>query len=73
MAAGRLPEPGSEYGPCITCEHIDCQETRERARGLCRFCDGVIGYGNRYYSETSLTDGVRELVHANCLEDSLEI
>lgn len=72
MSAGRLPAPGTEYGPCETCEHLDCTATREQARTICHYCVGVIGYENRYYNDET-PSGERTLVHADCLEKALEL
>ncbi len=67
MAAGILPKPGSEYGPCEgTCNHRDCAETRQTAAKVCEFCKMPIGYGVRFY------DDVAGICHANCLEDYLD-
>jgi hypothetical protein len=66
MAAGILPVPGTEYGPCDTdCKHEDCAVTREMAVSLCTICEKVIGYGNRFYAETRHP---LRLQHADCLE-----
>lgn len=68
MAAGRLPKPGTEYGPCaVECNHIDCAHTREDAKCVCRICAKPIGYDVRYYDE-----GKRDLVHALCLENEID-
>jgi len=74
MAAGQLPRPGSEFGPCLTeeCGHIDCGQTREMAKQECRYCRKPIGYDRRFYilpSEQNATRG--ELVHATCHEDAI--
>ena len=69
MSAGRLPAPGTKFGPCIpTCKHVDCAATREDATATCRFCLEPIGYECRFYREASGT----KLVHALCLEDDVE-
>ncbi len=69
MAAGRLPPPGSEYGPCEdqTCKHIDCAETRRMAASVCRFCKQIVGYERGFYCEQ---DG--SFVHSSCLEDAID-
>lgn len=72
MAAGRLPNPGTEYGPCEArdCGHKDCAETRRMAAESCNRCGEAIGYDVRYY-ETSCypaPDSARGLGHASCLE-----
>lgn len=70
MAAGRLPEVGTEYGPCEgECKHLDCAETRRMAASVCRYCDGQIGYETRYYSEA---ESPKSYVHARCAEDDAE-
>jgi hypothetical protein len=66
MAAGRLPVPGSEFGPCPEpCQHIDCAATREDAAQVCRICDKPIGYEVRFYQSAG------QLVHAACLEEEI--
>jgi hypothetical protein len=65
MGAGRIPRPGTKYGPCspvvssnsyggppalIYCKHLDCQRSREDAAALCAFCDKAIGYETPFYS-----------------------
>lgn len=65
MAAGRLPTPGSEYGPCeAACQHTDCKLTRDEAESPCSICDKAIGFDVRFYKNP---DG-NGLVHAQCLE-----
>lgn len=50
MAAGMLPLPGTEYGPCVSaCEHRDCAATRTTAESVCPLCGDPIGYETRYY------------------------
>lgn len=61
MAAGTLPAPGTEYGPCAdTCEHSDCAQTREMAGTTCRLCPEAIGYETAFFREDE------GLVHAVC-------
>jgi hypothetical protein len=63
MAAGTLPRPGTEYGPCEDdCEHTDCEATKTQAANECPLCHIQIGYGIRFYQRD---DG---LVHARCVE-----
>jgi hypothetical protein len=65
MAAGRLPAPGTQYGPCVpTCEHTDCACTRRMAETQCALCDDVIGYDRRFYDGRDKAG----LVHASCAE-----
>lgn len=67
MAAGKIPAPGSEYGPCADpCQHIDCAQTRAMAATVCRFCGQPIGYDTRLY------DVEHQLVHADCYERSVD-
>ena len=67
MAAGMLPTPGTEYGPCKDhCNHRDCAETRRMAAAICRLCSRPIGYSRRFYREE------HDFVHAACLEEALE-
>lgn len=70
MAAGVLPAPGTEYGPCDTpeCGHRDCEATRETAVSLCSWCDEPIGYDTRYYHGDSPGD----YVHALCEELAID-
>ena len=66
MAAGRLPKPGTEFGPCEECSHIDCAETRSMAQAVCHYCEEPIGYDRGFYQ----SDGA--LVHSSCFEDAIE-
>jgi hypothetical protein len=67
MAAGTLPSPGTEYGPCAdSCQHRDCALTRSEAATGCKLCGEAIGYETRYYN-----DNEYGLVHARCLENKL--
>lgn len=78
MAAGRLPAPGTEYGPCeptrgkngimLTCGHSDCSMTRVQAASACVRCGKPIGYEVRFYS-LSNEDG---LAHAVCVEEETD-
>ena len=64
MAAGTLPAPGTEYGPCVgDCSHRDCAKTRKDAASVCPLCEEPIGYETPYY-----VDDDKSLVHARCLE-----
>jgi hypothetical protein len=68
MAAGRLPEPGSEFGPCIgECKHLDCAEVRHDAAALCAMCKTAIGYGVAFFRVMN-----RELVHEQCALQAIE-
>ena len=73
MAAVTLPKPGTQYGPCAgDCAHIDCAETRRMVAQVCHFCGVQIGYDVRFYSDPD--DPTRAaLVHARCLEDSVDV
>ena len=67
MAAGTMPAPGTEYGPCEpVCKHLDCAATREYAESLCRFCGLRIGYETRYYAPYGIPE------HAKCAEEDAE-
>jgi hypothetical protein len=78
MAAGRLAEPGTVYGPCADdCAHTDCDATRSMALALCDVCGRAVGYDTRFYRRepalcgTILRDSVDNafaLVHARCVE-----
>ena len=70
MAAGRLPQPGTKYGPCQdeSCRHRDCAATRTMAAAICRFCNQTIGYDKLFYQEQ---DG--SFVHALCLEEAIDL
>lgn len=74
MAAGRFPQPGSQYGPCADegCGHKDCNETRKMALMRCKYCGKVIGYDRRFYILRTEKPGEGELVHALCHEDAIE-
>ncbi len=66
MAAGMLPEPGSEYGPCKKeCQHTDCALTRKMAATVCTYCSKEIGYGRLFYDL-----GDDKLVHYLCHEEA---
>lgn len=68
MAAGRLPAPGTEFGPCAEdCKHIECKQTRDMSGEECHYCTARIGYEVRFYQLPDKT-----LVHARCHEDALE-
>lgn len=73
MAAGVYPKkPGTNYGPCLKpCKHRDCASMRKDAQSLCRICGKVIGYEHLVYFEPP-TNGSSGIVHAVCLEKSLE-
>jgi len=73
MAAGYLPETGSEFGPCAdACEHSDCAQTKRMLLTVCRWCDLAIGY-RAFYNDTP--DGEpawSRMVHAVCHEETLD-
>lgn len=63
MAAGYLPPPGSEHGPCDSCEHRDCAETRRMAAAKCMFCHEPIGYVYGFYQHAWV-----DFEHAVCAQ-----
>lgn len=70
MAAGRLPRPGTEVGPCEgDCDHLDCVETMRMAAQPCPYCSKPIGFQTRFYQ---LGTADQRLVHASCHEDAVE-
>jgi hypothetical protein len=73
MAAGVLPAPGEQYGPCVDekCVHTDCAATRAMATGLCSICGEPIGYGVRFYSQSDNPDP-QACDHAACVESQLD-
>lgn len=75
MAAGTLPRPGTELGPCAEdCDHRDCAETMFIAGCVCRFCGHAIGFERRFYLDPEAapaTPDDKRWVHAECLEDSV--
>lgn len=67
MAAGVLPKPGTELGPCTEdCQHRDCAETRRMAESKCHLCGEPIDYGVRFYADAD------QLSHARCAEEKAE-
>lgn len=74
MAAGTLPKPGSEYGPCVdeNCGHRDCDSTRKMLDAKCKYCHEAIGCERRFYILPTEQTGQVELVHASCHEDAIE-
>lgn len=75
MAAGRLPAPGIEFGPCIdqACGHIDCAQTREMAENLCKYCLKPVGYETRFYLiNVESSRPTKMTVHASCYEEAIE-
>jgi hypothetical protein len=69
MAAGILPAPGSQYGPCESqCKHRDCAATRRDAVSPCRFCGQSIEYGKRFIR--ARLSGA--LAHERCAEMAVE-
>lgn len=66
MAASYIPKLNTKNGPCESCQHRDCLESRGIAATVCHFCDKPIGYETSFYRDEGL------YVHAVCLEDSVE-
>lgn len=68
MAAARLPEPGTEFGPCVDdCKHTDCAETRRMVAVFCHFCGEAIGYDRSFCRSAEKS----ELVHEHCLQQAI--
>ena len=42
--------PGSKWGPCKSCEHTDCAESRAMAAAPCSRCGRPIGYDTQFFS-----------------------
>lgn len=62
MASGRLPNPGTKYGPCEGgCNHTDCAETWEMAKRKCKYCGQQIGFDREFFDF-----GNFEFAHASC-------
>lgn len=71
MAAGTLPIPGTEYGPCLDqCDHVDCAQIRAMADAICPMCRQPIGYDRRFMANPSFDhqQAIREnrLLHYVC-------
>ena len=68
MAYSRLPKPGKivrgvEIGPCKeSCDHEDCQATRDQANSECPVCGEKIGY------ETAFVRHEGSFYHYVCLD-----
>jgi hypothetical protein len=85
MAAGVLPKPGTQYGPCdasASCGHADCAETVRESMAVCTICGRPIGYGTRFYQVREPDERVHPLTdtagapywlqHATCAEENAE-
>lgn len=73
MAAGTLPAPGTEFGPCDpVCSHTDCAETRREAETSCYLCHEPIGYERRFYRDRHISTGAWRYAHAACLEEDVD-
>jgi len=71
MAAGRLPRPGTQDGPCEgDCDHVDCAETMAMAAARCSYCEKPIGFQTRFYQRSG--GGLLDLNHAACVEVAVE-
>lgn len=70
MEASILPGPGTLNGPCWSCEHSDCRETRRMAFTVCPFCKEIIGYETRFYEVDEY--GLVHAVCAVCFENAVE-
>lgn len=68
MAAGRIPAPGTEHGPCeSTCPHTDCAANRRMAAVLCVHCSKPIGYEVPMYNVTPSDEAAwSKLAHQAC-------
>lgn len=67
MAAGSLPKPGTEFGPCMEpCVHEDCALTRKMAESECYECKKPIGYDRRFFDHRE-----RGLCHESCAHEAL--
>jgi len=70
MASTFISKPGTQYGPCASdrCGHHACQQQRNIALTVCRFCNALVGYDRHYYHDPEKQYGY---VHAVCLEENL--
>lgn len=67
MAYIILPEPGSQYGPCVpVCKHTDCQLTRQQSELICPHCGKPLGYNKPI---TSSPFRAEKLSHLSCVEE----
>ncbi len=70
MAAGTLPRPGTELGPCEEeCQHTDCAETHRMAAQLCTICGEPISYETPFFRASG---DWQQLTHADCLREQQE-
>ena len=65
-----IPEPGSEFGPCLDekCGHTDCAASREQAAAKCRVCGEPIGYNRGFYGP----DETGRAIHFACIDEELK-
>ncbi len=68
MSYSVISRPDTEYGPCIECEHTDCQELTIMAGTVCWLCTEVIGYDRAF---TRAPDDDR-YVHQVCLLEAVD-
>lgn len=72
MAAGQIPAPGTQWGPCAEpCQHTDCAASRRTAESLCVVCKLPIRYATAFYDVTDRGSG-KDFAHAVCFEEQLE-
>jgi hypothetical protein len=67
MASIVIPQPGTKRGPCIDCDHIDCQHQRDIAASICRLCGCEIGHGKGLFRD----DYENQYIHETCLEHNI--
>lgn len=85
MAAGTIPKPGSELGPCdgaARCGHGDCAANVRDAQAYCGLCGHQIGYETRFYQSRKPDERITPLIdaagaeywlhHADCAERDAE-
>lgn len=77
MAAGTLPRPGTDLGPCDDdCQHRDWAATREQAATECIHCDEPIGYDTPFIIVERVSEpGANErlvLAHRICELEALD-
>lgn len=59
--------PGQKYGPCKSCNHDRCNQSRELASSTCHLCADLIGYDRAYCFDSDL-----RAVHFSCLAQEID-
>lgn len=67
MAYIKVSAPGTQFGPCVECQHKDCAEQVKTAAQICAICNQTIGYETNF---SGMPEDQSKVAHFSCIVDT---